>query len=210
MKFLPYPYILYFLLIACPAALIFPLAWLYSLALTRGIASARDEQHRMTPLSPWSYFWMKSKRLLILTACLAPPWLLLAIDIPFPTVAWEINNWRLAMFVFWMEIEQSGAVPSSLLLLFNLSFFGLASLIFATITGFAPRNSRPIRLTTFGLSVGLLCWGIFIAALDRATSEYQFYAFLTLFALFGFLSFILGWLHVRFRLNRAWFRIEIS
>lgn len=208
--FLPWPYAeLPYEVHAVYAAFIFPLAYLYSLALTRGMACACDEQHRMTPLSPWSYFWMKSKRLLILTACLAPPCLLVANVFTFSEFFGGTSTWGEAIARIWRLRIMSGGYDRPRFIWIYISSPALMSLIFTTITLIAPRNSSPLLSATFGLSLGLLLFWIYIAAIQRTSGDLA-KGLSYLFPLLAILSLILTWLYVRFRLDRAWFRFENS
>jgi len=173
-----------------------------------GIAYARDEQHRMTPLSPWFYFWMKSKPLLRLVFVYAFPWLIITVTIPWVLAYsnwFTFISWKDAFPAFWKELKKDD-VLRWLLTMDVISIMGLASLMFATITTIAPRLSSSLLIASIGVGFAMLLWRILMLLCGAYHIGSETVA--GPFSLLSILSFVLVWLHVRFKLNRAWFRFD--
>lgn len=205
MKFLLAYWNFFLFWIAYPVVFTFPLAYLYSLALVRGIAYARDEQHRMTPLSPWVLFSMRSKRLLIFIAALILPWMFIETSMTWIKLHLGATTWSDAISWLWAEVIHQEDIQMT----FAMNCFGVLGrlcLVFGWITRSAPNHAGPLLPTLIGLSLGLMFWSIlFSPSIVTNSHDSEISAH---FGFFGLLSFVLCWLHSRFLLNREWFRFN--
>lgn len=212
----PWSYLVHWILL--PSAIILPLAYLYSRALIQGIAYAREEQHRITPRSPWFYFQHRSERLLLFVAYLIIPWFFVTVVVP-----WAVNYipdhwaragvksgvkyaWNSVESEFWDQVIQPtryGDLRTS-----SMRTLGLVCTVFATITLLAPRIAMPLTLSMIALSPGLLFW-FFVIVIEQAHiiqfTNAKFVILFLGFGIFGCSCFIFICLYVRFGLNRAWF-----
>jgi len=179
--------------ISVPTAFQFVASIMFCRTLIRAIGAARDQHHRMTLQSPWSFFdrafnvrqvfRMLAVCSLAETAALFSPRLL--------------NIWSYGFE--WSEIVILG-------LLFAISF-SLNSFPFLGITLLAPGFRSPTQLMMFGCLPWCLIWiGLFLGGMGA--SEGWFFAYVAFF-LFGWINIaILMGLYSTREGRISWFRFE--
>jgi len=121
-----------------PLAAIYLLGYLYARAMLRGLASARDQQHRLTPRSPWFYFDREYASTARRIKFASLPCLAGSISAP-----WFLPN------MYFGGIE-SLWVPVAYL----LDWIPVLGLTLALIVLFAPSFRSPLGLAVAGLIMG--------------------------------------------------------
>lgn len=184
--------------IAVHLPLIFGINFYYGRALLLGIACAHDEQHRMTPLSPWYFFMHKFKWHGVATAaCIA---------------LCAVVGCIAGRFVF--AVQFAGATLDMFLTYLGLYLAWIGSSC-AVITVLAPRFREPMFLAIMGTLIGPPLGVAVLFLLRFSVMQWIFpggqpgdvegFWFFTLPSL---TAFCLTWHYVRFKLDRAWFRFE--
>ncbi len=170
----------------------------YSHAILRGITCARDEQHRMTPESPWYFFNREFMPRGIRIALAILPWLALG-----------------TLVSVYMEDVRLNIQTSSLMKLLRtfdfplfLFFLGLLCFSFAGITLFAPRISNRAGLSAIGTAMSFLAAFLLFALVETEILDFERDGVLNAFAIIGAVFFWLNWRYVRRNLDRAWFRFD--
>ncbi len=180
------------------ALIVLVTSYCYSRRILQGIAAVRDEQHRLTLLSPW-YFFMRelksrSGRLII------------------GLLLWQICGVLVRQYEFiygyWLGVSSIGEILNSLIST-TLLLVGVSLFSFGIITLSAPRFEHPLALAFIGTFVGMLCL-ILMSPLVQwigvpAENELLLNAVLIAISLVGF---CLVWLFVRYKCNRAWFHFD--
>lgn len=210
----------YFLpFLGIPMLGVFVASFYYSRAILFGLACARDEQHRMTPLSPW-YFFMREFK---------PRGIWIAIGF----VLWAVGETSMIEHVMYAYYVKYSIGFENVLSAFEFVYYslhvGMICGAFAFITLLAPRFKSPMAVALIGAVIGPLphlCLIFSVAFNNFFIQDFldDTYLFLTggpspfgitwLFVyqaslfLIGPAALVLTWLYVRFVLNRAWFRFD--
>lgn len=170
---------------------VFGISVYYSWAISLGIASAHEDKHQFTSPSHWGLFMRKFKPHGIWIAVGLVPWILYG------------NAMRRYAFLarFWDAVLAFDIIDFGL----HLGTIGIA---FAGITLLAPRLRSPVMAALFGTLVALLPHIYIILLWEWMGINAALYHYYTIFPLSGISVFILAWLIVRFKLDRAWFRFD--
>jgi len=180
------------------APIVFLASLYYSHSLLLGIACARDEQHRMTSLSPWNFFMRKFKWRGIGIGVGLAPWVM------FGTFLARYVNHR-TYWRFHMSFQNAlgDYELTDLVMVVGIIYFS-----FAAITVLAPRFRSPIPSAASGTVIVILYMNGVIELVEQTSVPQTNSTALILFTFPGLAMVVLSWLYVRFVLNRAWFRFE--
>lgn len=163
-----------------------------------GIACARDEQHRMTPLSPWHFFMRKFK------------WC--GIGIAVGLVPWSVCGNIMAMYAFRRFSPYLDMSFQDILHEIDFSqvviVLGLICVSITSITLLAPRFKSPWSAAMSGTIIGLLYLSGVLFLVEQTSIRQTNATALMLFTCPGLAMVIFSWLYVRFKLDLAWFRFE--
>lgn len=203
-----------FSILLIPNVAMLPILWFYALALSRGLAFARDDQHRLVPLSPWALFWMGGRRWfgrLLLYGALGWPiispfiWgnlLLSLLDAGLPAQYLPFDAWNMPYLL--EDIASSKSLEIHLI----VSLHALSALcpVLAGMTLLAPRmkGHRPLVMIAVVLLTSFL-W-LYAEVLDYLMWTDAAIAVIGFFAFLNALVFAVALLRARYVLNCRWFR----
>jgi len=201
------------------AGFIFVASFFYAQALGTGIDCAIDEQHRMTPLSPWRFFVRGFKPKALYIAAGVAPWIVCTTTVVMVVVDERLWGWQ---FIVW-KVWDRDRFP-----LYALNF-GILGVAFSVITLFITRFRSLTSVAVFGTFIGLMPFVVFDVLCDwmdyfphhtygdyfrpHGPPHVRYYVYFGIliqwyYGSFGIVFLCLSWLHVRFRLDRAWFRFH--
>lgn len=186
-----------------PFGFILVAAWFYSRALLKGLASARDEQHRLTPQSPWFYFDREYEP----RARRIGWWLfgVIAGDLVFNLIIYGYGGIRYKAGV--VDILQREIQ----ILLHFLFCLGCAGAIGGWLAWIAPQFKSPWTLAMAGSLPGfvIIACLLFLVLPSVATFSWRMPAVIEgVCAGLGANAYKVAWRDIRARPKHAWFRFQ--
>lgn len=175
--------------------------YVFSHAVLKGIACARDEHNRVTPEDPWVFFDREYAPRARLFACCLVPWILLSmvinwrdlIRLNFVSSKWD---WDTRMETFGAYVPQD-----------FLSTIGIIGFLLTSILFLAPRFKNPLLLTITALIPGTIISFPIQLLLIYDTIDPNTILTLLLSSC-SITIYFSAWLYIRHKLNHAWFRFD--
>lgn len=184
--------------IAVMWAILFPISLAYEYAVRRGLRNARDEQHRMTPLSPWRFFTRGFRMPATWIAIVALPYYFCA-----SVIEGLLSYLNSSQFPDWQFLFSAEHIHW--IMVTDLPSPGGHTLVScALITLVAPRFGNLGIAAFLGatlVTISLDRLGVTLWSYLMPKDAWNMLGV-------GVAAFVVSWFYVRFKLNRAWFRFE--
>ena len=187
-----------FYVFAFPVIIVWGPAFYYTLALFDGLACARDVQHRMTPQSPWVFFRRGFKRRGRRFVLGVIPWCLIVSGVcAYAGLIWV----RKSSVLFWSDFWEflTFVLPDNL---------GVGLVALSLVGLLAPRSRSPLLVSALGTLGGLVPWVPVSWIAEELPFPWRDWGVGVGLPAWGLAWFVLSWLYIGRRLDRAWFRFE--